>query len=97
MKLSNFRLLEVFGKSALDWKFNALVDVEKGVLFFKRKTTVIIHKQYGGTWFFADTGKFTPGYDVEELVRSFVATHGKDLQDCPIVDILAMQEEKSRN
>lgn len=32
-------------------------------------------------WFFTDTGKHTPGDDVENLERSYEARHGNKLQN----------------
>ncbi len=81
MKISNFRLKEVIGKSASEWKFKATVDVTTG-FFFKKTDTVELFRHYGGNWIYLETGKFTPNDDVEVLERSYTAKQGKDLQCC---------------
>jgi len=79
MKIQNFKLAEVLGKSPMDWRFRATVDVTSG--FFKKKTvTREIFKEFGNSWYFVDTGEFTPGYYVENLVRAFEATTGKPIE-----------------
>ncbi|MCJ8293757.1 MAG: hypothetical protein MJK15_05055 [Colwellia sp.] len=83
MKISNFRLIERVGTSALTWKFKALVEVETG-MFFKKKEDKTIYKEYTGHWFFTDTGKYTPEYDVEGLQRKFESEQMKSIEECTI-------------
>ena len=81
MKISNFRLVEVIGNSAIDWKFRAVVDITTGL--FKKKTTEReVYKDYAGYWYFSDTGEFTPEYKVENLSRAYEAQKGKPLEQC---------------
>ncbi len=83
MKITNFRLTERTGTSSLTWKFKALVEVETGI-FFKKKEDKVIYKEYGSNWVFADTGKYTPDYDVEELQRKFEAERMETIELCAI-------------
>lgn len=77
MRLSNFKLERTEGINAIDWKYFASVDVETGILFWKKKERKLICRQYGGFYFFVDTGKYTPNRDAEELARAFTATTGQ--------------------
>lgn len=77
MKLSNFNLERTEGKSPIYWKFFATVDVESGFWFWKKKEQKLICREYGGYYFFVDTGKFTPLWSAENLARSFTALTGK--------------------
>lgn len=81
MKIANFRLIEVTGRSATDWKYRATVDVTTG-LFKKKTKTVEVFKNYAGSWFFLDSGKFVLGPDVDEMARSFAGRCGKELEKC---------------
>lgn len=83
MKITNFRLKERTGNSALNWKFKALVTVRTG-LFFKKMEDKEIYKEYGGYWCFVDTGKFTPGHSVEELQRKYEAEIMEEIKHCEI-------------
>lgn len=85
MKISNFRLIERSGKSALDWRFKATIDTVTG-FFRKHSSTREIQKEYGGFWYFADTGEFVPGSMVEALVRSYEAKQDKELKYCEVTD-----------
>lgn len=78
MKLSNFKLLEIIGKSPLDWKARASVVVTTG-LFYKKIETVEIYLKFGSMWYFSKTGEFTPGDDVRHLVRMFESKEGKSI------------------
>jgi hypothetical protein len=51
----------------------------------RKKETREIYKT-GGTsfWYFSDSGKFTPEFQVEKLERVLEAKEGKDLEDCKI-------------
>jgi len=83
MKISNFRLIERIGTSAITWKFKALVEVETG-MFFKKREDKVIYKEYGHFWSFADTGKFTPDCAIEELQRKFEAEKMESIEKCAI-------------
>ena len=76
MILSNFKLVEVKGKNALDWTYRATVDVTTGA-FFKKTETKEIFKEFAAFWHFTDTGEFTPDSQAEKLVRIFEAKNGK--------------------
>lgn len=73
MKFSNFRLLKKNGR-----RFNAMLTVSKwfGLLTYD----VSIHKKGEGHWEYKETGKYTPGFEIEDLQRAFCARHGKDLE-----------------
>lgn len=73
MKISNFVLVETAGNTV----FKATVEVETGILFWKKRKTKEIHREYVGFWFFVDTGKQTPGFVVERLARSWKAKTGQ--------------------
>ena len=77
MKFSNFTLDKTEGNSPTSWVYRASVDVETGMLFWKKKERKTIRREYCGHWHFVDTGKFTPGYDVEELARAWTAQTGQ--------------------
>jgi hypothetical protein len=79
MKLSNFRLLKITGNNALNWKFKASVDVTTGFIF-KKTITREIYRTYASYWYFSDTGEFTPGNEVEKLVRAFEAEIGTSIE-----------------
>jgi hypothetical protein len=84
MEISNFRLVDVLGSNAVNWKFKALVDVttKKG-LFRKRETKEKeVFKAYAGMWYFVESGEYAPGSDVDSLARKLEAEKGKDLQYC---------------
>mgnify|MGYP001075015646 CR=1 FL=1 len=76
MKLSNFELVETKGKS-FDLEFFALVDVETGVLFWKKKERRMIRRRGLIDWHFVDNGKFAPIYQARELARAWEAQTGQ--------------------
>lgn len=78
MKFSNFELLETKGTSPLDWRFFAEVDVETGFLFWKKKQREKIAREYAGYWFFMDSGKSTPGFQVEVLAKVWRVRTGQE-------------------
>lgn len=78
MKFSNFKLIKTEGTKPSNKVFIAEVDVETGVLFWKKKTRRKIMRQYGGYWFFCDNGKFTTGCQVENLARVWTAETGEE-------------------
>jgi hypothetical protein len=73
MKISNFKFQRLEGKSCSEWKAFATVDVKR---FLRDKVPVEVCREYMGTWFFVETGQFTPSYRVETLVRSWEAKNG---------------------
>jgi len=80
MKINNFELVEVIGKSPINFRFKAKVDITTG-FFIKKTKSVYIHKTYTGSWFFSASGEYIPD-TVEDLVRSFEAAQGKPLEQC---------------
>jgi hypothetical protein len=73
MKLSNFVLIRTKGNSCIDFEYFAEVDVTTGSLWWKKTTRKTIKRNYIGSWHFTDTGKFTPGFQAEELERAWKA------------------------
>lgn len=77
--IDNFVFNERVGKSCLNYKYYGAVDVTTttGSLWWKETTTVTmsICKEFIGYWFFIETGKFTPGLEVEHLVRCYCAAN----------------------
>ena len=82
MFLSEFVLTHTKGKSPLDLVYFASVSVaiESGALWWKTKSVdrKTISRNYAGSWFFVDSGKYTPGFQAEELERAYHAR--KDLE-----------------
>lgn len=70
MRLSNLRDYRRVGTNALDWRFYATVDVTTGTLWWKKTEPRDISRNYGSCWFFVNDGRFTPGFQVENLVRA---------------------------
>lgn len=73
MKISEFVLTKVIGKTPLDLEYFASVSVTTGVLWWKKVERRHVHKKYAGNWVFVDTGEWTPGYQVEALERAYKA------------------------
>jgi hypothetical protein len=76
MKITNFRNLIVKDEIA-----TAQVDVTTGFWFWKKTETKVVSthaviggKAYNLCWIWTDTGKFTPGREVEELYTAYQAT-----------------------
>jgi len=79
MKISNFRLTGTHvGRYKMDKEFYATVDVETGYLWWKKTQEFEIRRSYGRHWYFVETGRYTPFYDVEELARSYTAKTGQE-------------------
>jgi hypothetical protein len=78
MKLSNFRNYRRDGRSAIDWRLYATVDVTTGFLWWKKKTARHIARTYAGAgfWIFVDDGSHTPGYQAEQLELAANAQRG---------------------
>lgn len=64
MKISKFRLIEVIKINTDNWKFIAVVDVTVCFLSTKRRE---ITKKSEGNWFFVDTGKVVPVFDMDRF------------------------------
>jgi hypothetical protein len=83
--LINFRDYKRTGNSVLNYQYSAVVDdVEEIGKWWWKKTVSKerdVHKQYGGHWFFVDTGEWCPSYDVEAMERSYNARHGNQLRE----------------
>lgn len=73
MKLSEFVLTHTKGNSLMDLEYFADVSVTTGALWWKKTECRKIHRNYAGSWHFVDTGKFTPGFQAEELERAYKA------------------------
>lgn len=78
MKLSNFNLIKTEGRYPLDMVFFAEVDVETGLLFWKKKERMQIAKRFAGHWFFVETGKFILRQDINDLARSYAIKTGNE-------------------
>ena len=80
MKIDNFKLVEVLGSNALNWRFKATVDVTKGIWFTKKTEEREIFKTYISSWWFSDGGKFLPVDKMREIERVYMSKTGKELQ-----------------
>lgn len=76
MKINNLKILEVRGDKLTNYLVVATVNVEEGVCLWKKRCTAKVCKKYGGSWFWMDTGIFTPGFIVEDLCRAYEAING---------------------
>lgn len=77
MKISNFELVETVGSSPLSWVFKALVDVETGYLWWKKKERVKVQREYGAYWFFVENGEYILDGSIEPIARSWMAKTGQ--------------------
>ena len=77
MVLSEFVLTDTKGRGHLDLVYFADVTVTTttGALWWKKThaTRRKISRNYVGMWFFLDDGKSTPGWQAEDLERSYRA------------------------
>jgi hypothetical protein len=78
MKFSNFELTQKGSCCVTGEKpYKAMVDVETGFLWWKRKKRREITRSYMGSWYFSDTGKFVHSHiEMAELERAWFAQHG---------------------
>lgn len=53
--------------------FRAQVTVETGALWWKKVVKRQVYRELGGYWFFADTGGYAPGLQIENLERVYKA------------------------
>jgi hypothetical protein len=77
MVLSNFVLIDKKGKNDFDPTYFAevTVTITTGILWWKQTHVVRrkISRTHVGMWFFLDDGKYTPGFQAEDLERSYRA------------------------
>jgi len=73
VKLKNFKLTGRTGIGSYEMYY-ATVDVYTWCGLAME--TKIIAKKLGGGWYFADSGKWTPDYQAEELQRVYEISHG---------------------
>lgn len=78
MKLSNFKLTRTEGTSALDKVFFALVEVETGAFFWRRKKHKAIRRVFANYWHFVESGEYTPESQAETLARAWSAQTGQE-------------------
>ena len=76
MKISNFKETRRDGDGVLGGRVFATVDITTGAWIWRRTVTREICKEHS-TWFFTDTGEFTPEWDVEALARAYYARKGE--------------------
>ncbi len=77
MKLTNFELIKTTGDSSLNTVYHAAIDVETGMLWWKKTERLEIQRKCGGYWFFVESGKWTEGVVVDELARAWTAKTGQ--------------------
>lgn len=77
MKISNFKFEKMDGITPLDKVFWASVDVETGLLFWKKKERRRIRRKYADGWCFVDNGEYVPSYQIESLARAYEAQTGQ--------------------
>ena len=86
MKVSNFKLIEVIREEShgihINSRFRAHIDVTERRWLKKETKEREIYSANGGSWYFSDTGIYTPNQDVERLVKSLEARQGKPLKEC---------------
>jgi len=80
MKLSNFKLIEKKKEGFVTYSYRATVEVETGLLWWKKTETKEIRKgRYDVFWHFIDTGKFTPGFVVKDFERVWNANNEQQI------------------
>ncbi len=75
IKLKDFRHVIIRGNNALNYRADAKITVVTTTGFFKKKKTEEtreIHKEFVGSWYFSDTGKYCPP-EVEDMQRAYEA------------------------
>lgn len=78
MKLSEFVLIHTTGRDRLDAVYFAQVTVttDTGMLWWKRRRVerrTISRGHFSLSWYFVDTGEFTPAFQAETLERAYRA------------------------
>jgi hypothetical protein len=87
LKITNFKLVKVqlseYKTLENVW---ATVEVTTGFWRFKKTVTKTVYVEcMNSFWVWADTGEFTPTFQVERLGRSFLASNYQTrYRDCPI-------------
>lgn len=74
MKFSNFKpvLVTQMRNLGIVDKVEATIDVTTGSLWWKKTETKTIVSRMGiGPFFFKDTGKFTPGFEVDDMAGEY--------------------------
>ena len=88
MKISNFKLTErtAGDRWGIAFIYKGTVEVTTGIWLWK-KTQVkeVILGEFASFWRWADTGKMTQGFKVEEAVKVFEAKHMCCLSKAPLV------------
>lgn len=79
MKLYDFELVKRFEKQP-PYRIRLIgkVRVETRILWW-RKTVIRPVVYNGSSWFFGDTGEYTPGTEMEQAARVWMAKKGEDL------------------
>ncbi len=78
MKLNNFELIKTTGVNSLDKVYHALVDVETGILWWKKVERLGICRKYGDFWFFVETGEWVRDETLAALTRSYYVKTGQE-------------------
>jgi len=80
MQISNFRNLKQIPSEEFRNVFSLAAEVDvtttKGILWWKTKHTEthqVFREELGVNWMWVETGKWTPGSDVENLYRAYCA------------------------
>lgn len=77
MKMENFELIKVEKVDSVLDRYFAEVDVTTGI-FRKKKERKVVCRETCGFWYWQETGKFTPAYEVEALARAYTSKTGKE-------------------
>jgi hypothetical protein len=70
MEISDFKMTRELGNSIATKAFVAEVTVTEGWGPWKKSRRVEIARDYGGAWFFLETGELTPAWRVEVLEKA---------------------------
>jgi hypothetical protein len=74
MRYENFTLVSTVGERHNTMYYAQVDEVSRPFPFLREKRIRRdICRAYGDSWFFLDTGEFTPGWEVERLERAWVA------------------------
>jgi len=80
MKISNFELTATTKNNVGSDVFHATIDIETGMLWWKKKRTVEIRRTLlFSTWFFVETGRWILGDEVNALARTWSAKTGEEI------------------
>lgn len=77
MKVISARHIKTEGLNPLDRRFFVDVEVEKGLLF-KRRKTIHCGRKYGSLWIDLDDGCFVP-FEIELAIRALALRQGIEL------------------